>query len=133
MMLRCGLQGDLRELRASVIEVALQNMVDSLDDGAPAEEGADDAMTQEQSIDERVTAAGEAHQRGSTVQSAAGEGLFEPLQKLRANDNTSTPGITDFGSQAIGKGVDEFDPEELIRVQPVLEGEDDDEFDDMLC
>jgi hypothetical protein len=129
MMLRCDLQGDLREL----IEVALQNMVDSLDDGAPAEEGADDAMTQEQSIDERVTTAGEAHQRGSAVQSAAGEGLFEPLQELRANDNTSTPGINDFRSQAIGKGVDGFDPEELIRVQPALGEEDDDEFDDMMC
>jgi Replication Fork Protection Component Swi3 len=127
-----GVQGDVRELRESVIQVALDNMVESLDNGEPLEGGLDEGMAQEQSDDEHARPAGKARPGDSMAQSAAGAGLFEPLQELPVDDNTGTQGITDLGSQAIGKGGGMFDPDELMQLQPAFV-EDGGEFDDMLC
>lgn len=122
------MQGDVRELRESVIQVALDHMVETLNNEKPAEEGLDEGMAQQSDEHER---AGAAHPGDSMAQSAAGEGLFEPLQELPVNDNTDSQGFTDLNSQAMGKGGG-FDPDELMHLQPVV-AEDGDEFDDMLC
>lgn len=110
-------------------------MVESLHNAEP---GSDDEQPlhggMAQQSDEHGTA-GDAGPGDSIAQSAAaGEGLFEPLKELPVSDNTGTQGFSDLSSQAMDKGGGgtQFDPDELMHLQPVV-AEEGNEFDDMLC
>lgn len=112
------LKGDVRELRESVIQVALDNMVESLDNqNAPAQDAVSDegAAPATETLD-----ASECGQSGA--QSAVG--IFAAAREAPMSDDS--PGLEKACSP------DLFDPDELMPLQPnaVEEG---DEFDDMLC
>jgi hypothetical protein len=124
----CLVQGDVRELRESVIQVALDNMVESLHTTDPNEEAVlGEDMAQQPSDDDR---AGEANPGDSMARSAAGDELLEPIQDLPLHDNTNT--FTDLRSHEAHKGVAVFDPDELMQLEPAFT-EDGEEFNDMLC
>lgn len=130
------MQGDVRELRESVIQVALDHMVDSLHSGAPADDEQMDGAAGGIDHQSSEHGAGEDARPGDSVahSAAAGKGLFKPLQELPVNDNTGAHGFSGVNSQAMGKGAGgtQFDPDELLHLQPVA-AEEGDEFDDMLC
>lgn len=111
-----GMQGDVRELRESVIQVALDNMVESLDNK--------DEPAQDAALDEGAVPAAETLDASEFGQSGAQSAVGLFAREAPMSDDS--PGL------AKARSPDLFDPDELMPLQPTAV-EEGDEFDDMLC